>query len=596
MKHFFRPNSFLFLLFAFLLVITGFFHKDSVSFKSPKELWSDRAGYYIYLPAVFFYGFDTRRMPADLDIATGGGFSIDTVKDKLETKYTYGVALMQSPFFLAAHLVSEITGFDDESGFSLIYMRMMMLATVVYLTLGLWLLYRTLRFLFSPVTSFSAVFLLFSATNLFYYSILDGMMSHVYSFFLFSVFLFSLFTYRTTRKSKYLILNLLVYSMAVLIRPTNILLGLLLLFRLDAGSGKDNPKTGIILNLKYTLAFTVLTLVLYLPQMAYWKYLSGHWLHFSYRDEGFKNITHPAVLQVLFSPVNGLFTYAPVMIFVLAGIVKMYFRDKWNSIIILLVFVLVTLVCASWSMWYFGCSYGQRSYIEYFAIFSIPVGILLDSLFRQKIFLVKMLVFTLMILMIYVNIRYITVYYRFERCWFGSTWDWEHYRRSFEKAGILPEIQPVNVHYNDFENLALFPPGKPSKIFTRSGQYSLDTRKTKRTPVLYSAHLFEFGYPYPKVLEAELWCQNLSANNPGVSLSFSAISHRKELLRDRLLLDSLKLIPRQWNLIRRQWVVPDVNDTAMIIAVFIENPRKRPVFLDDIKISFRYHWTAVAGK
>ena len=158
---------FFYTLFCLSLALTWFFHKDSVKFNDPNELWSDRAGYYIYLPATFFYHFDARKMPADLDVQTGGGFSIDTLHNKIDTKYTYGVALLASPFFVAAGIVSRVAGYHSEYGFSMIYMRMMALAAVVYLLLGLWFLKKFLDCYFQPLISYFVITLIFLGTKLF---------------------------------------------------------------------------------------------------------------------------------------------------------------------------------------------------------------------------------------------------------------------------------------------------------------------------------------------------------------------------------------------------------------------------------------------
>ncbi|MBN1199017.1 MAG: hypothetical protein JXA23_06675, partial [Bacteroidales bacterium] len=38
-------------------------HRDREFFTWKSELWADRAGYYIYLPAVFLYRFDVTKAP-----------------------------------------------------------------------------------------------------------------------------------------------------------------------------------------------------------------------------------------------------------------------------------------------------------------------------------------------------------------------------------------------------------------------------------------------------------------------------------------------------------------------------------------------------
>ncbi len=61
---------------------------------------------------------------------------------------------------------------------------------VVYLILGLFFLKRFLDHYFRGWIPYLAVILVFAGTNLYFFSIDEGLMSHVYSFFLFSLFLF----------------------------------------------------------------------------------------------------------------------------------------------------------------------------------------------------------------------------------------------------------------------------------------------------------------------------------------------------------------------------------------------------------------------
>jgi hypothetical protein len=572
------------------LALAWFFHKDSVKFNDRNELWSDRAGYYIYLPATFFYGFDARSMPADLDIATGGGFSLDTVKNKVDTKYTYGVALMIAPFFATAHLVSLVTGYADENGFSMIYMRMMLLAAVVYLMLGLWFLHKFLVSYFSTSISLFVVVLIFFGTNLFYYSLPDGLMSHLYSFFLFSLFLFSLKKFLKTNQYGYFLLICLSFSLAVLVRPTNIILGLAFLF-LDAGNSAEVLKRlKQLLSPRYGLLFLVILFLIFLPQMVYWKYLSGSWLHFSYRDEGFVNWRSPKIAEVLFSPVNGLLTYTPMVIFMLAGLVMMFLQKRQNRWLITCMFVMVTMICASWKMWYFGCSYGQRSFIEYFTLLAIPLGWLLTGLFNNRFMLVKTVVFFLLLFTVYANIRYIAAIYRFDRCYYGSTWDWDHYFRSFSRAGVFAPQHQIGSFENDFENLAIFPGVKPSKLFTHSGQYSVDARDQSGETSLYSARLYEFGYPWPKTLDVELWVSKLNRSATGATLGFAAIRGKDVVFSDFLPLDSILNQPLIWSKAAKSFIVPEVNDSSLTFRLYISNPSRKPVFADDLNIIFNYHW------
>ncbi|MEI7898373.1 MAG: hypothetical protein WCJ26_15150 [bacterium] len=581
---------FFYTLFCLSLALTWFFHKDSVKFNDPNELWSDRAGYYIYLPATFFYHFDARKMPADLDVQTGGGFSIDTLHNKIDTKYTYGVALLASPFFVAAGIVSRVAGYHSEYGFSMIYMRMMALAAVVYLLLGLWFLKKFLDCYFQPLISYFVITLIFLGTNLFYYSLIDGMMSHVYSFFLFSLILYILKIYRESKSMRLFILLSIIFSLVVLIRPTNIILGLLF-FALDAaGFTEMQCRLKKLLEPAHILSFAAILSIVFLPQLVYWKYLSGNWLHFSYRDEGFTNLLHPEAAGVLFSPLNGLLAYTPMALIMLLGTAGMIFRKKTNGWPIAVVFILVTLICASWKMWYFGCSFGQRSYIEYYAILAVPMGYFITWIFNMRRLIASTILLFVVFLFVCFNLRYTISFYRFERCYYGSTWDWDHYLRSVQRAGIISPVGQIKSFENDFENLALSPVVRPSKIFTCSGLYSISSDKNAGTTLLYSARLDEFGYPYPKMIEVEAWFLKPGNRITDASLSYTLNRGREILFSDDQPLDSLVQKPLTWSKVGKTFIIPDVNDSSLQINVFIKNPKHVLLFADDLKIKFRYHW------
>ena len=583
-------NYFFYSVFCVSLALTWFFHKDAKRYCDRNELWSDRAGYYIYLPATFFYHFDARTMPANLDVATGGGFSIDSRTNKLDTKYTYGVALMESPFFFAAGVVSWLAGVDDEHGFSMLYMRMMALAAVVYLVLGLWFLKKFLDFYFQPAVGFFVILLVFLGTNLFYYSLVDGMMSHVYSFFLFSLFLWLLKQYHDHESYSGFVLLCLVLSLALLIRPTNFMLGLLF-FTWDAGTpGVCIQRVKQFLKPSYFTVFLVILFLIFLPQFVYWRYLSGHWLHFSYGGEGFANLGHPRILQVLFSPVNGLFAYAPLVLIFLAGLGLMLFQKIRNGWPVALLFCMVTLVCASWKMWYFGCSYGQRSFIEYYALLSVPFGYFTAWLFSLRRYAVTTILFFVIFLFTWFNLRYTISLYRYERCYYGSTWDWDHYIRSVSRAGILPGGDRIQSFENDFENLSLMPVSRPSQVYTRSGLYSIATREKDGSTPLFSSRLDDYGHPWPKMMEVEAWVLKPGRMATGASLSYTLNRGDEVIFGDERPLDRVLKSPGTWSEARASFIIPDVNDSSLQIRIFIRNPKHSLLFIDDLRVKYRYSW------
>lgn len=167
-------------------------HAHEGTFNWRTALWADQTGYYVYLPAFFIYDFDAKSLPENITERTGKGFSLDRNTGKIQTKYTCGVALLQTPFFLAMHAYHHWKK-PHQDGFSGRYHQVPHWAALFYGVLGLLLLYHFLRHYYSGRASFGAIAVLFLGTNLSYYTIDHTGMSHVYSFFLFVAFLFFCF-------------------------------------------------------------------------------------------------------------------------------------------------------------------------------------------------------------------------------------------------------------------------------------------------------------------------------------------------------------------------------------------------------------------
>jgi len=92
-------------LFIFSTTVTLKQHQGRGILNWQSEIWADMAGYYVYLPATFFYHFDASKTPPGIDEKTGYGFFLDRTHNKVVTGYFYGVSLLVSPFFFAGHVI-----------------------------------------------------------------------------------------------------------------------------------------------------------------------------------------------------------------------------------------------------------------------------------------------------------------------------------------------------------------------------------------------------------------------------------------------------------------------------------------------------------
>ena len=385
------------------------------------NLWADQAGYYVYSPAFFIYGFDAARLPENITAITGDGFSVNE-NGKIITRYTSGVAMMQAPVFLAVHLTAGLTG-QKQDGFSGIYHWIPSIAAVLYSFLGMMLLWYYLKFYFNRRVAFFSILTIFLGTNLLYYTIDATGMSHIYSFFLFSVLLVVsklFFTeHKPQKQTLYFLLVALTSAMIILVRPTNLaFVGLV--FLLDISSWKEfRLRLQKIFRIKYILILVLSLFIVFLPQMLYWKYSSGSYFTDSYEGYGFSNWASPEIIPFLFSPNNGLFPYNPVYFLILAALGYMIWKKNLNGYFILLVFLGLVYVFSSWFIFSFGCGFGSRNFVEYTAVFTLPLGFFYHDVSKRSRWII---IFP--VIFVLINLKLL---YSYDKCFNSGNWDWKEY-------------------------------------------------------------------------------------------------------------------------------------------------------------------------
>lgn len=422
----------LYIIFLFLVLtifLTSNKHSRTGYFNYNSEIWADKAGYFVYLPAAFNFNFNPKLFPDSIDIKTGNGFVLDYENNVVKTKYFYGVSLMAAPFYLIANVLSTPLGFE-KNGFSPIYHKMMNMAAVFYLLAGLILLGIFLKNYFRTKIIYVTLFLLFFGTNLFYYAIDETLMSHIYSFFLFSAFLYIVKknNFFTNPKLLSSFMFGVIIGLMLATRPTNFIF-LLVFFFLDINYFKDILiRIKGFFNLKFLLPFSLGAVLLIIPQLVYWWYLSGSLVKYTYAGESF-NFLAPKFIESWFSPMNGLFLYSPMYLFVVITAIYGIFKKHLNSCLVISMFLIVSYISASWWNWTFGCSFGGRNYVEYTAIFSISLAYFLEKITSFKLVYRIFFILLLAIFVIY-NLKLTFI---FDECFFGQCcWDWQTFTKYFK--------------------------------------------------------------------------------------------------------------------------------------------------------------------
>lgn len=332
---------------------------------------SDMEGYYQYLFHFFVKDWELfDRMPWTIPYGEGKTLSV----------FTCGLAILWSPFFLLAHLISIFCGLQAD-GKSNLYYGFILVGGIFYTYIGLVFLYKLLVQHFSRRLSLLTSALFFLATNVFFYSVLLGAgMSHVYSFSMIVIYIYYSHKFIEKQSLKHLIFLGVPFALAVLIRPTNIISGLyLFLIGVSSWQSAKERVQFWLKNYWAILGMLVIGILVFLPQMIYWHYVTGKFLVYSYQEYGFPNWKMPKFGVVLFGLYNGWLTYTPVVAIGLAGLFVLLFRRQMNSLGVLLILLLATYVNASWWVPTFSAAVGQRAMIDFLPFLAIPLGFVLQN-------------------------------------------------------------------------------------------------------------------------------------------------------------------------------------------------------------------------
>lgn len=398
--------------------------------------------YYAYLPSLFIFN-DIKQEKSDYRI--GDDYYLFwpnfTSDGKKVNKMTMGLSVLYAPFFFTAHLYAICSEYlpwqpgYEANGFSEPYKVFLLLSAIFYLIIGLEFLRRILKyFLFSEWVISVTILLVGLGTNLLCYSSLSAPNVHVYNFFLFSVFVFyTLKWYDNSSLKNSLVLGL-VFGFISLVRPSNAVV--LIFFLLYGISSLPDLKMRILFFLekvKLLLVIFTASLVAWVPQLIYWKIVTGSFLFYSYSEEGFL-FTEPKILEGLFSFRKGWLLYTPMMGFALVGIFML--KDKFKKVKwAILTFLGVNIyIIFSWWCWWYGGSFGQRSMIESYVILAIPLAYVVKFMDERKV-VVRICFYLLFSFFILLNMFQTLQFELHSLHWDGMTKE-----LYFKQFGILPRI------------------------------------------------------------------------------------------------------------------------------------------------------------
>jgi len=400
-------------MIAFAIILL-FYIISNFMFFPHQIICYDVYGYYLYLPQTFIYHDLSINNPEQVfallqqysnsstfyqaNLLPEGGYVM---------KYSMGLAILYSPFFFIAHALAPVFGYAAD-GYSYPYQLSMLIGGIIYTITGFWFLRKVLlRFFNEKVTALS-LFLIVAGTNIIIHTSMYGQnaMSHNQLFFLYCLVLWFTLKWHESYKIKWIVLLGIVCGLAILSRPTEIVI-LVIPALWNVFSWKSFKEKITVIRTHFGQIFLFGTIVFSIGflQLIYWKIHTGHFLYYSYKanpGEGLE-LFSPYISQFLFSFRKGWIIYTPLMIFAFTGFYFVYKNNRKIFLPLLAYTAFNLYLVSSWSTWWYAQSFSQRPMIPALAIMIIPLGYFLQWMLQQKI-LLKTFLSVIIAFLLFLNI------------------------------------------------------------------------------------------------------------------------------------------------------------------------------------------------
>ena len=547
----------------------------------------DGKGYYNYLPAIFIY--------QNISYAQEGTHGIIKTQNGTYNKYTIGESLLLAPFFGAACLTAKIGGYKID-GFSEPFQKWTSVAALFYLCLGLFALRKLLLNFGLDDRNIALVIIVWGmGSNLLYYSVIEPLMSHVFSFSIISCFLFSLSEFFKSFKNKFLFLSVFFLSLVILIRPINAVSILLIPFFIPTDKRTKEIILSKIKTIQSQIIIAGVFIFLISLQCFSWHLQTGKIFLWSYSKEGFYFL-HPQFWNVLFSFKKGLLIYTPAVFISSFGLIVLFKKNRkeffWVSIYL---FVCIYLISAWWN-WYFGDSFGHRAFIDFYSVFALLMAILLSSVKNQ---MVKISISLACFFCIFLNIFQSWQYH--ENIIHPYDMNWEKYKYVFLKTddvykdviGGQDELPPYSK-----KPLTLF----YSTINDYEKEYSGWSTGKKETDGQNSFCAYEgefntvFSIPldsFVNVEEQVFISASLNRYEPKINNSQKTLfvidirDEKKQVYYYTFPVNELPVEkPNEWRTWNYRITIPDLALKNCTLKIYIWNREQKKFFIDNFKLDF----------
>ncbi len=364
----------LFALHTFFFALCGI-----IAFNRMTVAGIDPVCYYGYLRSVLFDGdldFDNEYRTLNPE-GVLLGYPLTPI-GRRPNGFSVGPAIAVAPFYIAAHIFIKATGCAPADGYSQPYQVSCFIGIAFYALAGLILLFRWLRLFFKPRIAFTAAALTWFASSAAYYAYPMTFMPHSIS--LFFVLVFMYYAQKTKGRlnlGRWVKIGILIGAMC-LMRWQNVLFVLFLLPDFILAKKEAFRRSILPWDAVVALAIAFFT---FTPQLVVWERLYGHFFTIP-QGTLFLLWARPVFGKILFSTFNGLFTWTPITLIGIVGIlVWMQNKDaRPTAILLLILFALQLYLNSIVYDWHGSWGFGMRRFLNCAPIFAAGIGALLTTL------------------------------------------------------------------------------------------------------------------------------------------------------------------------------------------------------------------------
>ncbi len=347
----------------------------------------DALGYYMYLPGFFIYD-DLSELEwfvekeSEYNLSGGDLYQYREIENGNKVgKYFVGISIMESPFFLVGHVVAGITGYQQD-GFSKPYQMSLAYGLLIYFALALFLIRKILLRYYDDLVVSLTLLILVLGTNLLQYTAVDGSLSHSFIFFLYAFLLYITIKWHEKPSVFYSALIGFTIGFAIACRPTEaIMVFIPILWGITDKESRQAKWKLILNNKKYLLWAIGFGALGILPQLIYWKSVTGSFVH----NVGSKWVFFNPWFRVLFGFEKGWFIYTPLTALFIAGF--FFMKDKVYKNAVIWFSVLNIWIIISWFDWRYGGSYSTRALVQSYPVLAFSLAAVLTKLLKRHIWL-----------------------------------------------------------------------------------------------------------------------------------------------------------------------------------------------------------------